>query len=105
MKKTIANIILTLLLAVPVFSLITTLLPIGPHKMDLVHQLAFPADLEDQQDDSDPTKDNETDRDGDIIVEPYSLLLLPLRIRQNESGQERLFTEHHGEVGTPPPKM
>jgi hypothetical protein len=104
MKKTIANITLALLLGMPVFSLITTLLPLERQKINLPYQLAFPGDLEDQQDDSDPTKDNENNRDSDFIMETYSLLQLPLRIKQHESRQERLFKEHHREVGTPPPK-
>jgi hypothetical protein len=37
-------------------------------------------------------------------MEKYSLLELPLPLMQNELRQERLFIEHHPEVGTPPPK-
>jgi len=105
MRKTIANITVSLLLAVPVFSLITLLLPVEKEKMSLAYQLSFPGDVEDQQDDSNPTKDTETDQDTDIIMEKYSLLQLPLRLKQNESRQARLFSEHHREVGTPPPKQ
>ena len=105
MRKNIANIILILLLAVPVLSWVIVLQPAERQKISLINPFAFPGDLEDQQDDSDPTRDNETIQYSDIIMENYSLLQLPLGLKQNESRQERLFREHHREVGTPPPKL
>lgn len=104
MRRIIANITITLLLAVPVFSLITPLLPIEQERLSLAYQLAFPGDFQDQQDDSNSTKDSEIDQDSDIVMEKYSLLQLPVRLKQNESRQARLFREHHREVVTPPPK-
>jgi len=105
MKKTIANITLTLLLAMPVLSLITTLLPVERQKMDLACQSAFPGDGEDQQDDSDPTKSNEMDQDSEFLMEKYSWLPMLVCLKQWASSRTCLFIEHHGEVGTPPPKM
>ena len=105
MSKNIAGIILTLLLAVPLFSWIAVLQPSLRQKINPVYQFAFPGDLEDQQSDSDPEKDDEPNQNSDILMENYALLRLPLRLRQNESRQERLFNEHHRDVGTPPPKQ
>ena len=104
MSKNIPNIILALLLAVSVLSWITVLQPSEREKIDPGYQFAFPGDLEDQQSDSDSAKDNETNQNSDIIIENHILFRLPLLLRQNESRQERLFSEHHLDVGTPPPK-
>ena len=104
MRKTIANITLALLLAVPVFSLVAVVLVVKQEKLRLAYQVPFPGDVEDQQNDSDPARDGETDQDTDIVMEKYLLFQVPLHLKQNESRQECLFREHHREVGTPPPR-
>jgi hypothetical protein len=105
MSKIIANILLPLLLAVCVLSWIAVLQPSERQKINPAYQFSFPGELEDQQSDSDPTKDNETNQNSDVIMENYALLPWPLRLRQNESRQEELFSEHDRDVGTPPPKQ
>ncbi|SRR5258706_7868902 len=105
MRKSIANFILTVLLLVAVISWITVVQAVERQKINLAYQFAFPGDLEDQEDETDPTRDNETSLNSDFIMESCSLLQLPLRLKQNDLRQERLFREHHREVGTPPPKL
>ena len=104
MTKNITNINLTMVLALTVLSWIAVMQPAELQKINAAFQFAFPGDLEDQQSDSDPTKDNEINQNSDFIMENYALVQLPLPLNQNESRQERLFSEHHRDVGTPPPK-
>jgi hypothetical protein len=104
MRKCIAHITLAVLLAVPAFSLISSLFPAERQGMEQALLLTLAGDLEDHQDDSDPLKDSASNQDVDVTEEKYPVLLLPVQILQRESRQEHLFKEYHAEIATPPPK-